>query len=366
MGNSAGHNEYLPDYVSPPGDTLKEALEAIGMTQRELAERTGRPSKTINEIIQGKAAITPETALQLERVLGVPAGFWIRREQHYRESLARQAENEKLAEQIDWLSKVPVKTLVSYGWIKHAEDKIEQLRGVLAFFGIASPERLDSVYQPAVFRQSTAFESNPVAMAAWLRKGNLMAQNIVCAQYDEDNFKRTLARMRSLTTEAPQVFQPKLIDMCAETGVAMAFVPELPQARVSGATYWLTSNKAVIQLSLRYKTNDQLWFTFFHEAGHILLHGKRDTFLEGNSLDNQKEREANDFAAKTLVPAHEWTRLVKEIKGMARYPSVSEIERWGNEIGIAPGILVGRLQHEKLVPITHFNKLKVRLEWANN
>lgn len=363
MGNTIQYNEYLPDYVSPPGDTLGETLEEIGMTQKELADRTGRPSKTINEIIQGKAAITPETALQLEHVLGIPASFWIQREQHYRESLARRAEKERLAQQIDWLKQVPVRPMISYGWIKGSKDKVELLREVLAFFGISSPELLDSVYRPATFRQSAVFASDPVAMAAWLRKGTLEALDIECNEFHETKLKEALIGIRPLTQEAPSVFIPSLIERAASAGVAVAFVRELPKVRVSGATYWLTPNRAVIQLSLRYKTNDQLWFTFFHEAGHIILHGKKETFVE-EGLANAKEREADDFAAKMLIPTHDWTRIVTSIREMNRYPSFNEIQQWANEIGIAAGILVGRLQHEKIVPNTHYNSLKMRLEWV--
>lgn len=82
-------NEYRPDYVSSPGETLLETLETVGISQAELAKRMSGPIKTINEIIQKKAAITAETALQLEQVLHIPAAFWLKREQHYRESLAR-------------------------------------------------------------------------------------------------------------------------------------------------------------------------------------------------------------------------------------------------------------------------------------
>jgi HTH-type transcriptional regulator / antitoxin HigA len=368
VGNTTPHNMYLPDYVSPPGDTLDEKLEELGMTQKELAARTGRPLKTINEIVQGKTAITPETALQFEHVFGIPAEFWIQREQHYRESLARQVETEKLAQQVDWLDEVPIKAMVKYGWINGSKNKIEQLREVLAYFGISSPEHLDSVYQPTTFRQSTVFKSNPIAVAAWLRKGNLVAQTVKCAPFSEATFKEMLAKVRPLTREAAQVFEPSLIDLCASAGVAIAFVPELPKARISGATYWLTPSKAVIQLSLRYKTNDQLWFTFFHEAGHIILHGKKETFVEESGLDNVKEREANEFAAKILIPTHEWARIANTVMGirMTRYPSHEEIEQWAYEIGIAAGILVGRLQHEQLVPFGHYDRLKVRLEWTKH
>jgi addiction module HigA family antidote len=92
-------NQFIPDYAIPPGETLLDTIKALGMPQAELAERTGSPKKTINKIIKGKAPITPDTALQLERVLGVSAAaFWNNLEKNYRETLARLAEQERLQE----------------------------------------------------------------------------------------------------------------------------------------------------------------------------------------------------------------------------------------------------------------------------
>jgi HTH-type transcriptional regulator/antitoxin HigA len=360
-------NEYQPDYVSPPGETLQETLETIGMSQAELARRTGRPSKTINEIVQGKAAITPETALQLERVLGIRAGFWIRREQQYRESLARQKEEESLAREVAWLKEVPVRAMVDKGWIQSFDDDVQQLREVLSFFGVASQEQWRVVWRskPVAFRQSPAFQADPVAVAAWLREGELTAQNIECAPYDEALFREVLLKIRALTVAPPDVFQPELIRLCAGAGVAVAFVPQLPKTRASGATCWLTPKKALIQISLRYKSNDQLWFTFFHEAGHILLHGKRAIFLEDEGVDNEQEQEADKFAADMLIPPADWQRLVGLVPS-DRHVSKAAIRDFAAGIGIAPGIVVGRLQHEGLLPYSHCNDLKVRLAWADD
>src|SRR4030066_743491 len=109
---------FQPNYAVPPGETLRETLEFLGMTQAQLADRTGRPKKTINEIIKGKAAITPETALQLERVLGVPASFWNNLERNYQETLERINEQKSLQRQIDWPKKMPLNALIKRGWVK--------------------------------------------------------------------------------------------------------------------------------------------------------------------------------------------------------------------------------------------------------
>lgn len=353
-------NQYTPDYVSPPGETLLEKLEELGMSQAELAQRMGRPQKTINEIIKGKAAITPETALQLERVLGISASFWINREKQYRQYLAQKAEAGRLSEQIGWLKRFPIKAMIQLGWIQVLDDKVEQVRELLKFFGIASPDQWEVLWgqSSAAFRKTPAFHSEPEAVSAWLRRGEIEAQHIPLQSYSDTAFRYTLSEVRHLTTEPPEVFCSKLVHLCATAGVAVVFVPTLPKVRISGATRWLTPDKALIQLSLRYKKDDQFWFTFFHEAAHILLHGKRDVFLEDDQSDN-KEQEANSFASRTLIPPTELATFLKTGR-----LTKEEIRAFASRIGIAPGIAVGRLQHDSYLPYSHCNELKRTFIWA--
>ena len=352
-------SQFIPDYAVPPGETLLETLEFIGMAQAELAERTGRPKKTINEIIKGKAAITPETALQLERVLGVPASFWNNLERNYQETLARINEQKSLQRQIDWLKKMPLNALIKGGWVKKHSDKVQQLQEVLNFFGIASPEQWEKRWMGAQvsYRKSAVFQSDPYAVASWLRMGELIAQKTKCKPYDATKFKKALHEIRKLTTQPPEVFQPEVIRLCAESGVAVAFVPEIPKIRTSGATWWLNPGKAVIQLSLRYKRDDQLWFGFFHEASHILLHGKKEVFIEDDS-QNSKEDEANSFAADILIPPKEYRQFIQS--GRCKKTA---IQKFASELGIAPGIVVGRLQHDDKLYYSNCNDLKKRFEW---
>jgi addiction module HigA family antidote len=381
MGNNVGvkSNSYLkyePDYAVPPGETLLETIEHLGMTQAELAERTGRPKKTINEIIKGKAAITPETARQLERVLGVPASFWNNLERNYREKLAEIEERERLKLQGEWLKEIPVNTMVKYGWVKRFSGKIEQLQEVLNFFSVASVEAWREVWKKILggtqmaFRHSLVFKSEPGAVAAWIRKGQIESQKIECKPFKASNFHKALEKIRALTNEPPEVFVLDIVKICADAGVAVVFVPELPKSRVSGSAYWLNSEKAVIQLSLRYRTDDHLWFTFFHEAGHILQNQKREIFLEytclrathrQNGWDGEDdEKQANKYASEALIPQSLYKDFIKRGTFNSR-----TIEGFARNLGIAPGIVVGRLQHDKVIPFaTNLNKLKKHFKWS--
>jgi HTH-type transcriptional regulator / antitoxin HigA len=364
--NNANQNQYTPDFVSPPGETLLEILEEKGMSQAELAERTGRPKKTINEIIKGKAALTPETAMQLERALGTPANFWNNRERNYREGLARQAERKALAEYIPWMKKFPVRAMIKLGWIAEYNNPIDQIEELLRYLGVASPVQWQSMLEGTLWRQSPTFAADPAAVSAWLRQGEIRAQKIVCADYDSDRFRAALEQIRGLTTQPLQNIVGQMIRSCADSGVAVVFVPEIPGTRTCGATRWLSPTKALKLLSLRYKTDDHLWFTFFHEAAHILLHGKREVFLEDDDVVSDdlhtKEEEADHFASEFLIPTEELRRFHPR----GTYYSHEDIIEFAQRLGIAPGIVVGRLQHEGLVPPQNFNQLKRNVQVITN
>lgn len=360
-------NRYVPDTVSPPGETLQETLDSLGMSQAELADRTGRPKKTINEIIKGKAAITPETAIQFERALGVPAHFWNAREGAYQEYLARREEEARLGRTAaGWTEQFPLKIMAERGWLDWHSSAIEQARALLNFFGVASPEAWREQWSSldCEFRKSQKLTCDFGAVTAWLRRGEVVAQKIACAPFDKERFRIELTQIRALTAEPPDVFEPNMRKRCADAGVAFVLVPELPRLRVSGATRWLSPVKALIQMSLRYKADDHFWFTFFHESGHVLTQRKRETFIEGmDGHDVEAEAAADRFASDHLIPRDAYTRFVG---GQRRAPSKAEIVSFAKSVGIAPGIVVGRLQHDKQLPFSHCNELKRRFAWKDD
>lgn len=361
-------NQYFPDVVSPPGATLNEVLRERCMTQADLSERSGRPRKTINEIIKGKTAITPQTALELERVLGVPASFWNERERLYRESLARHEEDARLKHSADWLKELPVGDMVRLGWIRQCRTKLEKLRECLGFFGVASPKQWHETWAvivpQAAFRRSTAFKCRQGAVAAWLRRGELEAVRVPCRAFDESRFKQTLLRIRAMTRQEPSVYEPELKQQCAAAGVAVVLVPEVSGVHASGAMRWLTPSRAMIQLSLRYGTDDQLWFSFFHEARHVLQNRRKRVFvdLERPPSKDAEEQDADHWAASFLIPDADYQRFLAGTKHI----STIAVEEFASRLGIAPGIVVGRLQHDRRIAFTHLNGLKTRLRLAQS
>jgi addiction module HigA family antidote len=354
-------NTYEPRRVSPPGGTLQDILDERGMAQNELAERTGLTAKAINEIIKGKMAITPDTALKLERALGMPADFWLAREQHYQEWLARQRAQEEQSDAVAWLNSLPMRELVTCGFVRQCKSKVEQVGEMFRFFGVASQEAWKEVYASpqAAFRRSRAFECDVGATAAWLRIGELQAQSIKADAYKADRFRQVLKDAVRLTCKPFGQVAGQLRESCASAGVAVVYVPELKGCRASGVTRWLSSSKALIQLSDRHKTEDHLWFTFFHEAGHILLHRKKAVFLEAGGSQTGEEREADRFAQEILISSSEYAKLrQRAVAGL----SASAVQEFAEAAGVAPGIVVGRLQHDNLLRFDRLNGLKTRLE----
>ena len=345
-----------PDYVSPPGETLLEIIETRGMTQSELAHRMGRPIKTINEIIHNKAAITADTALQLMRVLGTPDTFWLRRESAYQRELARLRERTFLQEKTDFLKNFPINEMVKMGWLEKSKDKVQQLIFLLDFLGIASPEQWEVTETANVaFRSSTGGTAKLEAVAAWLRMGEKQAIEIDTKPFDKPVLKRTLPSIRTLSRLPLGEFIGPLLEACSNCGVALVFTPALKNTRVYGATRWLSPDKALIQMSLRYKNDGQFWFTFFHEVGHILLHGKRASFVEGLSTGEEEEG-ANVFARETLIPSDEYAEFCQQKISQA------SIKKFADKLCLSPGVVVGRLQRDGLIGHSQYNRLKARID----
>ncbi len=352
---------FQPDWVSPPGDTIADLLEEKGWTQAEFAQRCGYTTKHVSLLINGKASITEDTALKLERVLGGSARFWLVREAQYRETIARQNEFRALKAQAGWLKQLPLADMIKFGWVRKFTHKGQQVAECLQFFGVSSVDVWRRRYaEPlAAFKASSKFEKDGAAVSAWLRYGERRASEIECREFDKDVFKATLQELRSLTREAdPKVFVPRLVERCAAVGVAVVIARAPKGCPVSGATRWLSPDKALLMLSLRHKTNDHLWFAFFHEAGHLLLHGKRMVFLETNGLDDEHEREADKFASDLLIPP----QYAKQLPFIGR--TYASVRQFAEAIGVAPAIVVGRMQKEGYLPWNMLNKCKVRYQWG--
>ena len=360
---------YAPEEVTPPGATLNDLMEERGLTQAELSRRLKRPPQAINEIIAGKKEITEDTALELERVLQVPAHFWLARDARYREHLARLRDAELRQAQVPWVETFPLKNLQSAGVLPAGRltpaFKQQLVDHLLRFFGVASPQGWAAQYDSmqAQFRRARPErQTDTAAITAWLRMGELAASRQVIAAHSASALQGALPQLRALTLlEAPRI-GPELTRLCAAAGVHLVLVPPLPGTHVAGVARWV-GGKPLIQLSLLGKWNDGFWFSFFHEVAHILKHPQRKVYLDdaasGEATQAPEEIEANRFAAEVLIPSAQQRRLAE----LALTPSA--VKAFARAIELHPGIVVGQLQHRGRVGYAHpLTKLKARYEVA--
>ena len=362
---------YRPAAVSPPGDTLAELIEERGIAQAELARRMGRPINAINEMVLGSKEITEDTALELERVLGTPAHFWLARESRYREYLARQRDADRAESRLDWLNTLPLKQLQDAGILPRGRltpaFKSALIEPVLKFFGVASPEGWAVQYgrvQVAFRRANPAKQTDNAAITAWLRVGELAAHRKELPAYSAALLQGNIQAMRALTTSPAADIGNGLVNLCASAGVVLAFVPPFKGTHVTGAARW-QGERPLIQMSLLGKWNDVFWFSFFHEIAHILKHPKRAVFLDDASsaatIQSKEETEANQFSAEVLIPPVQ-QRLLNQLE-----LNITSVQKFARSIDIHPGIVVGSLEHHKRIPHgSVLTKLKDRYQIAVN
>jgi len=343
---------FRPDYAVSPGETLRARLNEIGLSQSDIAIRSGLSAKHVNQIIKGSAPITHETAMTLELVTGTPAAVWNKLEAGYRESLLRMKGRELGDSDKAWIRRLPIADLKKRGRLPDVTGG-ELFEAVLGFFGVADHAAWERLWsKPSTsFRRSLKLKTSPEAVASWVRLGELASREIETAPYSAAKFRAALRRIRSVTRE-PDI--EEAVRLCSEAGVAIVFIKEIDKCRISGATWWSTPTQAVIALTDRGKAEDRFWFTFFHEAAHILLHSKKETFIDYDGDDGELEEQADRFASDLLIPPDKAEQL-------RHLSTVSDVQRFSEDLDIADGIVVGRLQHDQLWPWNKGNPLKRRV-----
>ncbi len=349
----ATRNQYTPNEVTHPGATLSEKLQEIGMSQKEFALRTQKPEQTIIKVISAESALTPDMAVRFEDVLKIPADFWLRRQRSYDEAVARIKRNDAIAKALEWARGFPYAAMANKGWVKPTKKIEEKVAALFDFFSVAGHEAWEQYYYArqlkVEFRISLAHTPKSYSFAAWLRQGELQAKQLEVPTFNPKQFKVNLTSIKKIMAVHPDNFFEQLQQQCANAGVKLVYTPCLSGAPIHGSTRWI-NDIPLIQLSARYRQNDKFWFTFFHEAGHILKHGKKYISLENVTYDEKdltKEEEANAFAI-------EWTfSEAQEQEVMAAAPlSEKDIVAFAKKFKTHPAMIIGRFQHRKLIPYT--------------
>ena len=344
---------YNPNIAIHPGQSLKDELEFIELSQVELAQRIGLSEKHISQIINGADPITPETAIKLERAIGIPAEFWNNLQKNYELTNARLTAEKKIEKEIEEVKKFECYSeLVKLGYIDLANDWNTKIENLLKFFGVNSLNYIQNT-EAIAFRQS-AGQFDRRSLASWLRCGELDARKIQTQLFDKKKIKNIIPEIKNLTYH-PEGFGNKLQELCASVGIAVVYTPYFKNTKVNGSTRWIGS-KAVIQLNTRGAFSDIFWFTFFHELGHILHHGKEQYIDYKDKRLDDKEKEADEFAKNTLISPENYQTLLNR-KPLNRLIVTS----FAQSIGIDTSIIVGRLAHDKKAEWRQITNLRSRL-----
>jgi HTH-type transcriptional regulator / antitoxin HigA len=351
-------HEFQPDWMSPPGETIRELMDSRECSVEWLAAALEITEANLVDLLGGRGVIEESLAKKLAQVLGASKYFWMRLDSIYQDALSQSRKLEN-----DWIMQVPFNDMVKHGWIETPEDKVKT---ILEFFNLPNATAWKQNYEPIrqnyAFKTSLSLESNPIGVSVWLRQGEHVAAQIQCAAWNPQTFHQSLADIRILTKQKnPQIFIPAMQAICAKHGVALVVIPSVKGCRASGAARLIASDKAIIVVSARYLSDDHFWFTFFHEAAHLVLHGGKLVLdfenAPGDAENPQHEVEANNFAANILIP-EEYADDLRKLRG-----EHNNVIRFASKIGVCPGIVVGQLQHKGMLKRTWLNKLKRRYMW---
>lgn len=333
-----------PAVVFPPGETLRDELEERGWTQAEFAEILGRPQSRINEILNGKRAITPDLARDLSAAFGTSPEFWLNLEAQYQLYRLREKPEGGISQRAALYNKVPVKEMVKRGWIEPSSNVDVLEADICRFLGIDHIDDEPELPDWAA-RKSNAYVSDATpAEKAWLFRAKQLSQAVYATSYDPKLFDSMVAQLRLLLHAAQEVRHvPRVL---SDHGVRLVVCQHLPKTRIDGACFWV-SHQPTIALSLRFDRLDHFWFVLMHELGHVRDRGTsidRDLQATDSEEVSTAESLANEFAAATLIPQPKLDDFVARVRPIF---SAAKVEGFAHKVGVHPAIVVGQLQHRK-------------------
>lgn len=340
----------------PPGETIREQLENRDMSQKELSKRMDMSEKHISHLINGKVELTHDVALRLESVLGLPAKFWNNLEAQYREKEARVKAELEAEEEAGIAREFPYPAMARNGWVPEARAVMQKVLNLRAFFQVARLGVLEELCLPGIaYRAVGNGKKSDYALVAWSQQARIEAVKTEVAPINVEKLRENLGAIRALTVLDPSLFSSELKRLLAECGIAIVFLPHIGGSFLHGATF-VSGKYIVLGLTVRGRDADRFWFSLFHELCHV---------LEGHIFSNElseldTERAADAFARDTLIPPKAYDRFIQE----KNYNSLA-VAAFADSIGIAPGIVVGRLQKENVIPFSWHHDLKTQYQLTN-
>ena len=339
--------------ATPPGVTIKEQLDERGMSQKEFSSRMEMSEKHISKLINGSVQLTHETAYKLEMVLGVPAEFWNRLEAIYREKVIRAEAENAMDADIIIARKLPYVEMSKLGWIASTKDIHERVMNLRKFFEVVSLSLLGNEKITCLAcRRLAITEKGDLALMAWAQEVKIVARDMHTSPINVQRLIDSVPEIRKMTLLQPDQFSSDLKEILAKCGIALVYLPHLKGSFLQGASF-LDGNKVVIGLTVRGKDADKFWFSLFHELAHVILGHVGKT---GGTSDLE-EKDADRWASETLIPSGPFKILVAEKDFSER-----RITKFAEDCDIAPGIVIGRLQSEKIISYNRLNHLNQKYQ----
>jgi len=348
--------------VFPPGDFLREELDAREWTQNDLAEVLGRSPRLVNEIISARRSITPETATALAKALGTSAEVWMNLESVWRLSKLA-SENDLIARRSRLYTKFPVKEMVKRGWVEASKSIEEMEERFQAFFELPSLD--DELALAHAFRKRDSDSVPTPLQIAWLFRARQIAKKMFVGKFHKDSLATCFEELRKLLPSAEEIRHvPRIL---AAAGIRFVVIEALPGSKIDGVCFWLDSKSPVIAISIRYDRIDWFWFTLLHELRHVANGDGQDVAvldlnLVGDDADRENvpasEQRADDEAQEFLIPDAELNNFVVRVRPL--YAEV-RIIGFASRIGVHPGVVVGRLQRAKEISYANLRKHLVKV-----
>jgi HTH-type transcriptional regulator/antitoxin HigA len=340
-----------------PGEYIRDELEARGWTQEAFAHILGRPLRTVNQIITGTKAITPQTAQEIAAAFGTSAELWMNLESAYRLSKSR-TDQDAVARRAKLYEEAPVKEMISRKWLPDCQ-KVDELEAVVGQF-FAEPFE-------AAARKATSYDTTTPAERAWMYQARNLARKItVPAVFHVQSAAAQLPALHALTVSEHEA--RRIPEVLGKMGIRLVVVKPLQGTKIDGAAFWLDESSPVIALSLRFDRIDSFWFTLCHEVRHVMNGDKCsiDSDLVGPDATNGPdipaiEKRANEEASDFLIPKAKIDSFI--VRHRPRYSKVNII-RFANLHQIHPGIVVGQLQHRGAIQYSHSREMLASVRTA--
>lgn len=332
----------------PPGASIKEQLLERGMTQKEFAIRMDMSEKHISKLINGEVNLTMDVARRLEMILGIPATFWCNLEAIYRETLVKVAEENEMDADIEYSKNFPYSEMVKNKWIEDAKKPNEKVTNLRKFFEVSKLTLIDNSYILGIAcRRLSETEKGDYALIAMAQEAKKEARKKSVEPINVKKLIRSIPEIRALTTTKPQFFCQRLEQILSECGIAIVFLPGIKGSFLHGATFF-DCKKIVIGMTVRGKDADRFWFSLFHEIAHIV----NGHINKSEGLSSDDEKDADIYATNTLINPDDFNSFTRNKIDYENIVRFSELQ------GIAPGIVVGRLQKEGYLRYNQYNNLK--------